>query len=79
MAAVGRVHRLHALRGGELVGVASLADLNAGGDPRRGAGAQRVRVEALRGADAAGALAAVAEGDGDGVVGMAGLNPDRRR
>ena len=30
----------------------------------------------MRGADASGALASVAEGDGDGVVGVSGLNPD---
>ena len=66
----------HALGGGELVGVSGLADLYAGGDPRGGGGAQGVGVEALRGADASGALASVAERDGDGVVGMSGLNPD---
>ena len=76
MGAVGRVHRLVALGGGELVGVSGLAYLYAGGDPRGGGGAQGVGVEALRGADASGALASVAEGDGDGVVGMSGLNPD---
>ena len=59
MAAVGRVHALVALGGGQLVSFSGLADLQAGGDPRRGAGAQRVGVEADRGADAAGAFAAV--------------------
>ena len=77
MAAVGRVHRLVALRGSELVGVAGFADLHAGGDPRRGAGAQGVGVETLRGADASGARASVAEKHCDRIVGMAGLNPDR--
>ena len=48
MAAIGRVHDLVALRRGELVGFAGLADLQAGGDPRRGGRAQRIGVEALR-------------------------------
>src|SRR6266700_639590 len=79
MAAVGRVHTLHALGGGEFVGVSGLANLYAGGDPRGGGGAQGVGVETLRSADAASAGASVAEGDGNGVVGMAGLNPDGAR
>ena len=76
MGAVGRVHRLVALGGGEFVGVSGLSYRDAGGDPRSGGGAQGVGVETLRGADAAGALASVAERNGDGVVGMSGLNPD---
>ena len=76
MAAVGRVHRLHALGGGEFVGGAGLFDCDPCGCPGGGGGAQSVGVEALGGADAAGAGTSVAERDGDGVVGMAGLNPD---
>ncbi len=77
--AVGRVHPLIALRGGEHVFVAGLANLYAGGDPRIGAGAQRISVETLTGADAAGALAAVAQSDGDRIVGMPDLHPNRAR
>src|SRR5580704_9844422 len=76
MAAIGRVHRLITLGGGEVVDVSGFADGHAAGEPRGGAGAERVSVESLGGADAAGALAAVAEKNGDRVVGMAGLNPD---
>src|SRR3984885_6581313 len=77
MRAVGRVHALHALGGGELIGLSGLADLYAAGNPGIGAGAQRVGVKALRSTYTSGALAAVAEKYGDGVVGVAGLNPDR--
>src|SRR5580658_6460944 len=76
LGAIGRIHGLHALRGGKLVGGSGFGDLQARGDPRIGAGAKFVGVEALRGTDAASMGASVAEGDGDGVVGMPGLNPD---
>ena len=76
MGAVGRVHALHALSGGELVHVSGFANLYAGGDPRGGRGAECVGVEALRSSHTSGALASVAEHDRDGVVGMSGLNPD---
>ena len=76
MGAVGRVHRLVALRGRELVGVAGFANLQASGDPGGGTSAQGISVEALGGADAAGASASVAERDRDRVVRMASLNPD---
>ena len=61
MAAIGRVHRLVALRRCELVCFAGLANLQAGCEPWRSARAQRIGIEALRSSDAAGALAAVAE------------------
>src|SRR5580698_9936924 len=76
MAAVGRVHRLHALRGGELVGGSGFGDLHTRSDPGICGGAKLVGVEALGGTDAASVGASVAERDGDGVVGMPGLNPD---
>src|SRR5581483_3475999 len=53
----------------------SFANLDAGGSPWIGAGAEFVGVEALPGADAAGAGATVTERDADEVVGMSGLNP----
>src|ERR1700723_1474656 len=77
MAAIGRVHRLIALRGGELISFSSLADLNAGGDPRRRTGAQRISIETNRSPDTAGAFAPVTEGYRNRVVGMSSLNPDR--
>src|SRR5215471_6982898 len=75
--AVGRLHGLHALRGGELINVARLADLHSTGGPKIRSGTEFVGAETLTGADAPGALASVAERDGNGVVGMTGLNPDR--
>ena len=75
--AVRGVHGLVALRGGELVSFSGLVDLQACGDPRRGGRAQRIRAKSLSSSHAAGARAAVAESDGDRIVRMACLNPNR--
>src|SRR5260221_14794417 len=79
MSAIGRVHRLVALRGGEFVSLGGLANRYSAGDPRCSAGAKSVGVEALRGANAPGALAPVAEKHCDRIIGMPGLNPNRAR
>src|ERR1700722_18840868 len=76
MPAVGRVHRLIALRGSELVSVAGLFYRHPRSDPRRRAGAQRVGVKSLRGADASRALAPVAEKYRRGIIQMPRLNPN---
>ncbi len=73
----GRLHGLIALGRGQLVRASNLANHNAAGKPGRGAGAQRVHIETGARADAAGAAASVAQKYGDGIIGMANLDPDR--
>ncbi len=73
----GSLHRLIALRAGELIDAADGSQLRSAREPRRLAGTQRIDVEPGIGADAAGAGASVAEKYGNRIIGMAGLNPDR--
>ena len=75
---VAALHVLVHLRAGERVRCARLRDLDAARDPERVGRADRVRVEAGARAEPPGARAAVAEVDGDGVVRVAGLDPDGR-
>ena len=77
MCAVGRVHGLIALGGSEFVGRARFREFASGRDPQRRRRAQRVDIEAGARSGATGARASVAKVDGDGIVGMSGLHPDR--
>src|ERR1017187_9934853 len=74
--AAGVEHVIH-LGAGEGVGAGNLVDVHAQVLPQGGGGAQAVGIKADAGAGPAGVGAAIAEVQGDGLIHVAGLNPDR--
>ena len=71
-----RVDHVVHLRDGEEHPVSGLIDLQPGTGPRRVRSAEHVGIEARAGPHATGALPAIPEMNGDGVIGMAGHDPD---
>ena len=72
---VAYIHRLIALGGGENIRSRSFRDLNSGCDPRSRTVTKLIGIESNIVAHASYALAAVAEKNRDGVIGMTGLPP----
>ena len=75
---VPSLHRVMILGAGQLVSLAGLADFETLGRPTPGGGSNRVGVETGSFRDPPAAGSAVAQMQGERVVGMSGSNPDRR-
>src|SRR5947207_10386723 len=75
---VAHIHGLVALGCSKDVSPGGFCDSDSGGYPRRRAVAQLIRIEADVVADTADAFSSIAEKNRDGVIGMTGLNPNRK-